>query len=255
MSTDKNSSNYRLWKSRVAAARMAYRDGKLADAERLARRALLDTEQMDDSQFQLAVTLNYVALPCLASGRLSEAESLLTRAERIARSDSAAEYKQLLGSTLRHLSQLRIQQDKSPEAETLLIDAVEALQKALPDSAIELANCLCDMASMYLLRGEAAQAEPLVVEALKIFNSDTLGAGDDLNRAGFIYEACMNCDDEQQLEELFETFATKTQYNVGPRNPNLVRALRLYAEHLKKIGNKERLAQVCEQFSALQSSK
>lgn len=253
MSVDVNDSQHRMWKSRLSAARMAYREGKLADAERLARRALFDAEQMHDSQYPVSVSLNYVAIACIASGRFSEAEDLLKKAERISKSGDGPEFHQVEGSTLRHMGQLKVQQKKYDDAEDLYQRALDALQKSLPEGTLELANCLCDMATMYLLQGQYSAAEPTVVEALKIYNSGLPSSVEGVDRASFIYEACANREDDQRLDELFEDFATKAQYELGPKNPTLVRALRLYAEHLKGEGNQERLASLSEQFSALKT--
>lgn len=251
MSRAEEDPHFPVWKSRISIARMAYSEGKLHEAEGAIRKAMSDANKISDKEYPLAVTLNYQALVCIAAGRLHEAEELLVKARRAAESASSPEYQQTLGSTLRNLGNLKAQQEKHQEAESLYKEALEMMSKCLAESSREVAHCLSDLASLYLIQKRYDEAAPLVSEAMTML--EALGSNPaSVERAKFIYEACSSYGDEEELAQLFEAAASKMEYNLGSKNPNLVRALKLYAKHLVETGNTEQLAKVEQRFKSLQ---
>jgi tetratricopeptide (TPR) repeat protein len=230
---------------------MAYNRGELHDAERLGLRALLDAEETTNPEYARAVTLNCLALVCLATNRLSEAEHYLDSAERSAYADPGYSQYEIAGSILRSKANLMTHQRKYSEAERLFSESLSLLEKGLPDSAFEMGRCLCDKAGMYLLQRRLSEAMPLATEALKRLtkaDSEDVAA---LEKSNFIINACACGEDEEKLFDLFQSTAVKWQYEVGPHNPELVRALNIFARYLLKKGKLDLLESMKNNFSSV----
>ena len=96
-----------------------------------------------------------------------------------------------------------------------------------------------------------AEAETYIEAALPILDKVSGRADATYLRASMIHQICQHKDDEDFIFDLVKEDTTRMLYQVGTKHPNLTRALRRYAGHLKTHGQEEKLNELHNQFEKI----
>ncbi|MDZ4837672.1 MAG: tetratricopeptide repeat protein [Candidatus Melainabacteria bacterium] len=238
------------WKMRFKAAAGAFEQGKFKDARDLMFRALNQAETLEDKSFAVPASNLAIAILSMEQNKVDEAKSYFDTGLRGAnlRPDDAG--RELYAAGLRYLAMWQERNGTLDEAESRLRESVGILEK-LPNSDTQLAYSLSDLSFILVRNGNISEAQKTVRKAMQLL-TDTVGKDQpQYDFAKMIFEVCLNQNDEKSLMDMFELSASKLQYKMGSKYPNLVRALNAYAAALKERGLTEELDDAKENFSAL----
>jgi len=246
-STDKDFVN---WKMRFKIAATAYEQGKFKDARDLMFRALYQAETLKDSSFAVPASTLAIAILNMEQNKMEESKSFFDKGLRAATAQPNQAGQTLYAAGLRYLAIWYERKGELDEAEKNLHESVRVLE-AVPNSDVQLAFSLSDLAFNLVRKGNIEQARKTVKKALKLLTNAGGQEQPHYDFAKMIFEVCLNQNDERSLIEAFDLSASKLQYKMGAKYPNLVRALNAYAEALQKRGLTDDLDEAKEKFSAL----
>lgn len=245
---DKDSKS-KIWKTSFVAARLAYEEGKFREAYRQLMKTLKRAEGMKQEEFAKACTHMGMAAVLTQLGKFKEAKSYFDKAMAVSgRKDSAAT-KELHAVTLMFYADMIMEEKGDLNlAEASLLESVEILEELGTEYALFLANSLLDLSGLYLQMEKYDEAESYIQAALPLLATVYGRADETYLRASAIHQICQHKDDEDFIFELVKEDTTRMMYQVGTKHPNLTRALRRYAQHLKEHGQSEKLEELHNRF-------
>ena len=239
------------WKSRFKAATVAFEMGKLDEARTVIYRSLMEAESLKDKNFAVPVCHIGMAVVSMNQEKEREAKDYFEKAINALSGQPEADTRELYGAALRFYAHFYERKNDLSEAENCLRQSIAVLRELGPESAAQLAYSLADLAAIMVRTGQLEEADVLVKSAIEILVA-TVGTDDpSYDWAKLIYQVCLNQNDREMLELVFEDSVTAMQYKLGARHPNLVRALNAYGTALRKRGLTEKLEHLKEKFSAL----
>jgi tetratricopeptide (TPR) repeat protein len=168
-----------------------YEQGKYAEAEPLAQRALRIREQTPGVEHpELASLLNDLAILYREQGKYAEAESLFLRTLHMREQASGLEHPDV-AIQLDGLANLYADQNKYEEAEPLYQRAIHIQEQAVGETHPDVAASLNNLAELYRQQEKYEEAEPLYQRAINIWEQ-TAGAehphtAQGLNNLAIIY--------------------------------------------------------------------
>jgi CHAT domain-containing protein/Tfp pilus assembly protein PilF len=213
----------------VAAAWLAFlykKQGRLGEAEPLAKRALTITEErLPAGHPDIATSLDLLAGIYRAQGRLKEAEPLYERRLQIAEK-ALPPSDPRIADAVRELGLLYGLEGRISEAEPLLQRAREIREKALPESDPAIAASLNDLAILYGMQGRLQEAESLARRALEIREKalppEALEIAGSLTNLASLYQRQHRLAD---AEPLFRRALAITQRALPPNDPAVATSL------------------------------
>ncbi len=242
---------FKHWRTRFKTAAGAFEQGELTETRALMFRALAEAEGLDDRSFAVPASNLGIAIINMQQGNLKEAKEYFDKGLNAAKGQPDRASEELYAAGLRFRAMLHEREGALTEAENCLRESVSVLQNLSTDSAVQLAYSLSDLSFILVRLDQIEEASLLIRSAMEILLA-TVGTEDPtFDWAKMIFQVCHVGKDEELLMETFEMSATKWQYKVGAKHPNLVRALSVYAAALKKRGHTERLEELKENFSGL----
>ena len=242
---------FKHWRTRFKTAAGAFKQGELTETRALMFRALAEAEGLQDKGFAVPASNLGIAIINLQQGNLKESKEYFDKGLSAVKTQPDHASAELYAAGLRFRAMLHEREGDLVEAENCLRESVAVLQKLSEESAVQLAYSLCDL-SFILVRTEQIEEAALLIRSAMEILLATVGSEDPtFDWAKVIFQVCHIGKDEELLMETFELSATKWQYKVGAKHPNLIRALNVYAAALKKRGNTERLNELKENFSGL----
>lgn len=142
--------------------------GRLAAAETsyLEARTILEAAG-PEARHMLGMTLHGLAQLRMGAGKWNEAEELLHSAAQMC-GETGGEKDRCAIAAGMHLGELYVLEDRSLEAEPILLHAVAILREASPAKDDLLADALGSLADVYRLQGRYALANPLLRESLDL---------------------------------------------------------------------------------------
>ena len=142
--------------------------GRLAAAEPLyvVARTILEAAG-PEVRHMLGMTLHGLAQLRMGAGKWDEAEELLLSAAQMC-GETGGQTDRCAIAARTHLGELYILEDRSLEAETVLLHAVAILREISPALDDLLADALRSLANVYRLQGRYALANPLLTESLDL---------------------------------------------------------------------------------------
>jgi tetratricopeptide (TPR) repeat protein len=142
--------------------------GRLPAAERLyvAARTILEAAG-PEVRHSLGMTLHGLAQLRMGAGKWDEAEKLLRSASQMC-GETGGERDRCAIAARTHLGELYVLEDRSIEAETILLDTVAILRETSPAMDDLLADALRSLANVYRLQGRYPLANPLLTESLDL---------------------------------------------------------------------------------------
>lgn len=239
------------WKARFRSGALAFEEGKLDEANHVFFLALHGADKLKERDFAIPACHLAIGIIATDKGKMKEALKSLLTAETLLRGHEDKACRELYGCLLRYKADWHDRNHEKEEAERLLRQSVSVLTDLGVDSSVQLANSLSDLCFLLVRTNKLTEAEPLILSALDLY-AKTLGRESPAyDWAKMIYQICLNKEDEEALYQMFEMSATTLQYKVGAQNPNLVRALKIYAHALKNKNMTESLDRAREKFQAL----
>jgi tetratricopeptide (TPR) repeat protein len=250
--TDNNS---RLWKTRIATARMAYEQGELHEAANQLTRAMELAKQMKERTYAINTTMIGLGAVRIALGQLKEAERHLKDAMSALQSFVDDDMSKLYAIALRFHADLLSEKGDEKSAERELQNSASILENLGADGVVQLAYTLCDLGSLYLRQsGQHAEAEQYILAAMDLILA-TLGPEDpEFARADIIYHLCHSTNDQAEMLDLAEAGMTKLQYLLGAKHPHMMRAARRYATALKDRGDSVRFEEAKRRFAGFEKT-
>ncbi|GJL64505.1 MAG: hypothetical protein NPIRA04_31590 [Nitrospirales bacterium] len=219
-----------------------HRAGKFSDAELFFKEALdLLENTLEDSDPDLAVDRNNLAVLYLSQGKYAEAESLLQRALAISEQALGINDPQV-ALTLNNLAHLYQTQSKYAEAESLLQRALAISEQALGINDPQVALTLNNLAALYDSQGKHAEAEPLYHRALAIYaqalgeNHTTVAAI--LKNLAILYQTQSKY---AEAEPLYQRAYAIMKASLGLEHPNTRKVLSNYTDFLMKAKRKDKI--------------
>lgn len=241
-----------IWKSSFVAARLAYEEGKFREAYRQLMKTLKRAESLKQHEFASACTLMGMGAVLTKLGKFKEARAKLDSVLSACSDEKTKAMKELHAVTLMFYADLIMEEDgELNEAERMLLQSIDILEELGPDYSLFLANSLLDLSGLYLEKEQYQEAETYIEAALPILAKVSGRADATYLRASMIHQICQHKDDEDFIFDLVKEDTTRMLYQVGTRHPNLTRALRRYAGHLKTHGQEKKLNELHNQFEKI----
>lgn len=237
------------WKSEVALARMALAENKLTDASRLLHKAYELSAELKEHEYARGVCELGFAIVAERQKKSSDAHKHFERCIAVARQGGDESHDALLGVALRHYANALLDEGQIDEAEQHLEESVNVLQKHGVTTAYYLALSVCDLAGVKLIRREYEKAQAMLPTAIEILGALTDSEDADYMRATFIFDVANNKPEEEEFFGLWQTNATKMQYQLGSKHPFFVRVLNRFAGAAKKAGRDDLIQQAAGIFA------
>jgi tetratricopeptide (TPR) repeat protein len=153
---------------------VAYRNqGKYAQAEAILEKTLEARQRVQGERHNDTLTsLNSLAMVYKAEGRYAQAEPLLDRVVEVRRGVLGKEHPETL-STMANLAELYRQEGRHPEAASLYETILDARRRVLGPAHPSIANILASLGAVRLDQQYYAEAEPLLREALSVYQKNS----------------------------------------------------------------------------------
>jgi tetratricopeptide (TPR) repeat protein len=226
------------------------RTGDFVDAALAHRDAVRDAEQ-SEIPLRLVGALNLLGVDYDDLGRFRDAEQQFLRALAIV-DEKASRRSVARAQILVNLSGVYLRQQRQPEAEAILREAIGLYAKLIPGNTMLTALAQSCLAEALVQRGEFREAEPLIVHALAVFEHDPdpghgyLGMA--FNNLGTI-RRYQKRDREAAL--LFERSIALLEKEVGAENPILIYPVNNLASEYLSVGRAEDAEAACRRALAL----
>jgi tetratricopeptide (TPR) repeat protein len=249
-STDSNS---RLWKTRIATARMAYEKGELHEAANQLTRALELAKHMSERTYAVNTTIIGLGAVRIAMGQLKDAERYLRDAMNALEKSADQYLSKLYAIALRFHGDLLFERGDVESAERQLQNSVSVLEALGAEGVVQLAYTFCSLGTLYMKQNELADAERYLLSAMDIILA-TLGPEDpEFVRADIIYHMCRSTSELEMLDSA-EAGVSRLQYVLDAKHPHMVKAMRRYAKTLKDKGDSARLEAAKRRFAGFEKA-
>ena len=246
-------SNSRLWKTRIATARMAYEQGELHEAANQLTRAMELAKHMKERTYAVNTTTIGLGAVRIAMGQLKEAERHLKDAMSALEASSDKDLSKLYAIALRFYADLLSERGDEESAERQLQNSASILEGLGADGCVQLAYTLCDLGSLYLRKSGHDAAEQYILAAMDLILA-TLGPEDpEFARADVMYHLCHSTSELEMLD-VAEAGMTKLQFILGSKHPHMMRTARRYTKALKDRGDSTRLEEAKRRFAGLEKT-
>ena len=156
-----------LWKTYNEAGLQAYKQSRLAEAEKFFSSAVKAATAVEYGGTRHAVSLLNLATIYETQGRYNDAERAYTESIRMLEK-KVKEDDPLVARAFNNLGELYRKQGRYIEAEPLLQGALEKKTKALGPDHPDVVPTLSNLAALFASQGRYTQAEPLYQRALAI---------------------------------------------------------------------------------------
>ena len=203
-----------------------YKQGRLTEAEPLAREALKLSEMEYGAAHEVtAILLGYLAEVYDRSGRDAEAEPLYVRSLKIKERVLGPSHLEI-AVTLHNLATLYKTQGRYAEAEPLFKRSLVISERTLGPDHPAVASVLNNLAQLYGAQGRYTEAEPLFKRALAI-SEETLGSSHphvaaSLNSLAGFYESQGRYTES---EPLLQRALAIREKDLGPSHPDVAASL------------------------------
>lgn len=241
----------KIWKSRMAVARMAYHDGQFKDAEHLLMLLLEQSKELKDSNFATASTYCGLGAVCAATQRTEQAQKYYDLGLNLVQGSKDKADSELCAVILRFQANLLWDLDDFAGAQHKLEQSVALLTAVGEPGEHLLALSLCDLSFLQIIANRLDLAQPLIGKAMGIISRTYEPGSAEYLRADMIYQLSIPGIDQESKYNIFLDTAIKEQYQLGSHNPHLVRALARFAAAAKESGRADLIEIAKEHFEFL----
>jgi tetratricopeptide (TPR) repeat protein len=241
----------KIWKSRMAVARMAYHEGQFKDAEHLLALLLEQSKELKESTFATASTYCGLGAVCAATNRIEQAQKYYELGLNLVQASRDKADSELCAVILRFQANLLWDKDDLSGAQRNLERSVELLTAVGENGEHLLALSLCDLSFLHIIANRLDLAKPLIAKAMSIISRTSEAGSADYLRADMIYQLSIPGLDQESKYNIFLDTAIKEQYQLGSHNPHLVRALARFAVSAKESGRTDLIDLAKEHFEFL----
>ncbi|MGK7894304.1 MAG: tetratricopeptide repeat protein, partial [Xenococcus sp. (in: cyanobacteria)] len=178
-------------------------------------------ERLGEEHFDVATSLNNLALLYDNQGRYEEAEPLFRQALELSKQLLGEEHSSVV-TILNNLGLLYRDQGRSEKAESLLQQALELSKQLLGEEHPSVANSLNNLATIYNYQGRYEEAEPLFRQALelrkKLLGEEHPDVANSLNNLALLYR---DQGKYEKAESLFLQDLELSKQLLGEEHPNV----------------------------------
>jgi tetratricopeptide (TPR) repeat protein len=211
-------------------------EGKAAEADPLARRAVLIAEQSGDRTL-LGATLNGLGVVLAGEGQRARAEPVLRRSVAILEETTGGDSLQV-AQAANNLATLYADTRQYPQAERELARVLPVYEKLLHPEDPAYVMALNNMFTVLYQLHRASEGEPYLRRALAIGEK---AFPDGLNMARLWHGLAaleVSRDHNKEAARLLEKVIATEERLLGPQHPDLARALENYAGVLSHLHQK-----------------
>ena len=203
-----------------------YEAGRYGEAIAIAQEVLvIRREQLGEQHYDVAQSLNSLALLYRAQGRYGEAEPLYQQVLAIVREQLGERHSDVAVS-LNNLALLYAAQGRYGEAESFYQQALGIYREQLGERHPLIARSLSNLALLYETMGRYAEAEPLYQSALDIYQeqlgNDHPNVAETLNNLALLYDAQGRYE---AAEPLYQQALIIYRQQLGDNHPSVASGL------------------------------